>query len=329
MRQTSYLNIFLDILQKHRIKPNSDLIARLACPDILPSVIEIVKIFGKTKDDSPALDMYYRLKEAPKTGTKTILKKNDNIFVNGPYVFYSHGKLFRCIDGNSSKPLLLKTTNHRELEVYKDLNLENSNCFIVKAKIVDFLPDNTLSARNELNAILMPLYSGTISEFPALSEQMLLTKGNQIRETLEYLHEKGWIHLDVRGANIFINHDGNWVLGDFNQSCSFGKKIREETDLIALYFEPQEQLNDKTATPNIDFYMLGLTLLVEATCKNSLKRDLYDNNDKLNWKKVWALTHRILLEEFKIFVHSLLLYNNKYVDVACTEMLDVTTTAGK
>jgi len=310
--QKSYLSEFLDILKQNGINPASDLIARFASPNILPSVIEIVKTYAKRQDILPALDLYDLVKEAPKTGTKILLMKEENIFVNGPYFFYSHANLFRCLDGNTGIPLVLKTTNRREIRICNDILLNNPNKYIIKARPVNFVPDYNLSSRQELNAILMPMYTGSLSEFPAFPEQILYLKGEQILSALQYLHKLNWIHLDIRGANILVDYEGNWVVGDFNQSCQIGKKIKDETELLCLYFEPNERIGDITATPDIDFYMLGLTLLIESTCKTTFERELYDENGYLNWHKVNSLLNRVSIHNLRGFISHLLLYNIKY-----------------
>lgn len=62
----------------------------------------------------------------------------------------------------------------------------------------------------------MPIFSECLDKCPQLTEEALLAGGERMVTALNYLHQLGFIHMDVKQSNIFIR--GDWYLGDFG-SC--------------------------------------------------------------------------------------------------------------
>ena len=61
------------------------------------------------------------------------------------------------------------------------------------------------------------------------------------------------------GDNIFIDHDGHWLLADFG-SCKFsGSAVVSTTQMF--YFE---KLKGVPALPKYDYFMLVVTILIET-----------------------------------------------------------------
>ena len=57
-----------------------------------------------------------------------------------------------------------------------------------------------------------------------IKEEKLWDIFNQCLEALTYIHNKGYIHRDIKLANIFMNQDGKIVFGDFGLSAMFDQK---------------------------------------------------------------------------------------------------------
>jgi serine/threonine protein kinase len=67
--------------------------------------------------------------------------------------------------------------------------------------------------------ILMPAYAGTIARFPPpLYDLDATVLVNRIEPTLRFLHDKGWMHGDVKPSNIFLDYAGVTWLGDYGSS---------------------------------------------------------------------------------------------------------------
>jgi CTD kinase subunit alpha len=72
----------------------------------------------------------------------------------------------------------------------------------------------------------------------------------QFFEGLNYLHDRGILHRDIKGSNILINNDGLLKIADFGLARKF-QKHREGQDytnrVITLWYRPPELLLGETA----------------------------------------------------------------------------------
>ena len=89
-------------------------------------------------------------------------------------------------------------------------------CEIISIKVDQQTSINTLSTRRNGRSLLMETYQ-VLSEYSSLFQSNVVLKGGkQILIALEYIHKKGYVHMDVKGSNIFIDYKtGDWVLGDY------------------------------------------------------------------------------------------------------------------
>ena len=97
---------------------------------------------------------------------------------------------------------------------------------------------------------------------------------------LEVMHEKGFVHRDIKPGNIFIRRDGSPVLLDFGSArqtrAERGKEMSEEqktvTTLVSPGYAPIEQYgsNSRRQGPWTDIYGLGATLYKSVTGKMPL-----------------------------------------------------------
>ncbi len=103
----------------------------------------------------------------------------------------------------------------REIEVMKLLQHEN---------IVKYLGTETTDDR--LNIFLEYVSGGSIaqliSNFGALDEPVVRKYTRQIVVGLDFLHDKGIVHCDIKGGNILVTEDGIIKLADFNSSKQLG-----------------------------------------------------------------------------------------------------------
>jgi serine/threonine protein kinase len=73
------------------------------------------------------------------------------------------------------------------------------------------------------------------------------------------MHGKGLVHLDVKGANIFIDANTNWLLGDFGSCRPIGEIVLSSTD---IFFH--RRILGLKAQRAYDIYMLLVTFLIQA-----------------------------------------------------------------
>ena len=96
-----------------------------------------------------------------------------------------------------------------------------------------------------------------------MDEAELLTILIPILNGLEKIHQSGFIHRDVKPANIFIRTDGSPVLLDFGSArLALGEKTRTLTALYSPGYAPMEQYYSKSDLqgPWTDIYALSATL---------------------------------------------------------------------
>ena len=87
-------------------------------------------------------------------------------------------------------------------------------------------------------------------------------------DALRFMHRQGYVHMDVKGDNVFFDSDGVWFLGDFGSACQIDSAIRSTTE--CFYHSP---ILGQPVRPKYDWFMLLVMLLIE----------LEDNKDE--WAK--------------------------------------------
>ncbi|HXD11378.1 MAG TPA: serine/threonine-protein kinase [Anaerolineales bacterium] len=88
----------------------------------------------------------------------------------------------------------------------------------------------------------------------------VLRIGDAIASALDYAHEQGVIHRDVKPANVMIANDGRVVLGDFGLALDIRDKSRGEVFGSPHYISPEQARRSSDAVPQSDLYSLGVIL---------------------------------------------------------------------
>lgn len=153
---------------------------------------------------------------------------------------------------------LIASLNHYALTTLFDAGIDTTDADDPQIYLVmEFIPGSDLRAR--------------IQQGP-LSVTQVCWLGFDLAEGLDYVHEAGFVHHDIKPANVLLADRGadtriRGKLTDFGIASVVGAPdLSEFTNGTAAYLSP-EQVEGEDATPRSDIYALGLVLLESLTGK--------------------------------------------------------------
>ncbi|GAC1388571.1 MAG: hypothetical protein NVS4B12_02910 [Ktedonobacteraceae bacterium] len=138
----------------------------------------------------------------------------------------------------------------------------------------NILPIYSYGEQDGLPYIIMPYMSGgTLSEYIAKRGPLSLEEAQwhleQLASALEYAHEHGCVHCDVKPANILLDGTQRIMLADFGIARLISKVPTEEQETATKnneslmgtpdYISPEQALG-QTLDGRSDIYSLGITL---------------------------------------------------------------------
>jgi serine/threonine protein kinase len=103
-----------------------------------------------------------------------------------------------------------------------------------------------------------------LKDYSAKSELMshdeILTIMRDMVDALDYAHQQGVIHRDVKPSNIMIKEDGHAVLMDFGLALNVPEGTIGNTFGSVHYIAPEQAISSAQAVPQSDLYSLGVVL---------------------------------------------------------------------
>jgi serine/threonine-protein kinase len=115
--------------------------------------------------------------------------------------------------------------------------------------------------------LAMEMFDGvSLEESPSLSLGDCLLLFRMVATALNAMHQRGFIHCDIKPNNILIGKDSTIKVIDLGQSCRIGTmkaRIQGTPDYIAPEQVHREHLNHRT-----DIFNLGATMYWALTGKN-------------------------------------------------------------
>jgi len=163
----------------------------------------------------------------------------------------------------SGQPLIFKIPRPdfaREITICRDLALEENKVpgllriSVRRVQIRQQTPHE--ERRTQVEALVMPLTSGSLLKIGKLHSQVILQHSESIIAGLNWLHGRGYVHMDVKGSNIFVTENGNWFLADFGTCVRIGERVQGTT----TWCYPK-LVNGQPSQFEFDWYMLAVALL--------------------------------------------------------------------
>ncbi|KAF5835473.1 kinase-like domain-containing protein [Dunaliella salina] len=146
---------------------------------------------------------------------------------------------------------LLKTLNHKNIVKYVGSFKTRTHLYI----ILEYMENGALSA------IIKP------NRFGVFPETLIAVYIAQVLQGLQYLHDQGVVHRDIKGANILTTKEGLVKLADFGVATKLGELEEHRSELHqhvvgTPYWMAPEVIEMTQVTPASDIWSVGC-LIVE------------------------------------------------------------------
>lgn len=98
----------------------------------------------------------------------------------------------------------------------------------------------------------------TLDELPPMGDAEIVDIFRQVARGLLHMHQRGFVHADLKPNNIMLMDDGHVKIIDLGQACRTGT-IKKRIQGTPGYMAP-EQAHRREITPRTDVYNLGATM---------------------------------------------------------------------
>src|SRR5262245_32374967 len=166
-------------------------------------------------------------------------------------------QVWRATDEALQRPVAVKVTavdcvaearrvarlRHPGIVAVHDVGSEGGLCFIV----FDLVEGHDLAERLRVGPMPWPEAAALMAE---------------VAEHLHHAHEQGFVHRDVKPANILLDERGRPVLADFGIAVTSCEVLREtlSTPGTLAYMAPEQLGAEGEVGPRTDVYALGVVL---------------------------------------------------------------------
>lgn len=124
---------------------------------------------------------------------------------------------------------------------------------------LEFLSDRTWLHREHEVALVMEMFEGVcLDHFRALTPAEAISCGTTVARALNAMHEAGFLHCDMKPANLLRNNLGEYCVIDLGQACPVGTTKKRIQGTPA--FMAPEQFHRRPVCAHSDVYNLGATL---------------------------------------------------------------------
>ena len=168
--------------------------------------------------------------------------------------------------------------DERLLEAQIDNRLQHNN--VVNIKYADVIQYGTPA--QPVVTIAMPFYShgSVLSQLNSnnfLDLKLTIKCLIDVLKGLEYLHENGYYHCDIKPNNILVGEHGEYILSDYGITCYSPTHTAVHPRQCYLPHTSPETISDNTYDERTDIYQLGLTAFRLINGISEIKNDFITN----------------------------------------------------
>ncbi|MGF7046957.1 serine/threonine protein kinase [Paenibacillus sp. DS2015] len=187
------------------------------------------------------------------TGTKSVIKE---FFPRALARRSSNGKTLQCLQASVSPQFVkLMEAFQREAKVlcdvqhpgivgYEDYFEANGTAYLVMEYCSGITLDQVVRKNDKV-----------------MNADFLRTSMLPLIGAMEHIHQQGFVHRDIRPANIIIGEDGRSKLIDFGSVIRYTESDAERSIFTTAGYSPLELYSEKSIqTPAADIYSLAATL---------------------------------------------------------------------
>lgn len=184
-----------------------------------------------------ALRLYEEAEAIPQSETRAIAAEQ-GVMIDGPLQFAGPqtATFFRAFE-NTKHAQVLKVNHNaskseKECQLYVALknDAEHSRIALVPVRLLHL--DKSSKHQNARSSparpmspflgLLMPYYAYSFGDLPVpITCTYALEVFRRIVVAIDFIHDRGWMHGDVKPGNIFCGWDGEAWLGDYGSSVSY------------------------------------------------------------------------------------------------------------